>query len=189
MAAYVCEVCGYVYEDDREDVAFESLDDAWTCPVCGSKKEVYTSREASPEETPQESVTSTHRQKYLRDNDEFEHTMADIHHMATTGEKIIEPMRTQAPTFSWDEILIKGAQLYRLPLDETEPVSLKTTIGPNARVPLVIDSPVFVTHMSFGALSREAKVALSRGSATAKTALQGCRCRPTRAVRSSTRAS
>ena len=36
---------------------------------------------------------------------------------------------------------------------------------------MILDSPVYVTHMSFGALSKEAKVALSKGSAMAHTAM------------------
>ena len=29
--AYVCKVCGYVYEGDD----FEDLPDDWVCPLCG----------------------------------------------------------------------------------------------------------------------------------------------------------
>jgi len=36
---------------------------------------------------------------------------------------------------------------------------------------LVIDTPVYITHMSFGVLSREVKIALAKGSAAAKTAM------------------
>jgi glutamate synthase domain-containing protein 2 len=97
--------------------------------------------------------------------------MADIHSMATGGESIIEPMRTRLPVFSWDEILFKGAQLFKLPLNKSQPVSSRTVIGPGAKVPLVLESPAFVTHMSFGALSREAKLALAMGSARAGTAM------------------
>ena len=181
MASFVCEVCGFIYDDDRESETFESLSANWTCPVCGSKKEVYTltdDAEISPNGSVSEQSASdrsessvqVERDKYLRSEDDFESTMADIHNMASNGERIIEPMRTQAPTFTWGEILIKGAQLSRMPLNDTDPVSLKTTIGPKARYPLVIDFPVFVTHMSYGALSKEAKVALSRGTAIVKTA-------------------
>jgi glutamate synthase domain-containing protein 2 len=36
---------------------------------------------------------------------------------------------------------------------------------------MVIDTPVYVSHMSFGALSREIKIALARGSAAMRTAM------------------
>ncbi|MGB3862455.1 MAG: FMN-binding glutamate synthase family protein, partial [Candidatus Aminicenantaceae bacterium] len=97
--------------------------------------------------------------------------MTDIHEMADTGRPIIEPMRTRKPTPSWDDILIIGAQLAKLPLNKDVPVSTETTIGPMAKKPMVIETPVYVTHMSFGALSKEAKIALAKGSAAAKTAM------------------
>jgi len=49
--------------------------------------------------------------------------------------------------------------------------SPQTGSVPSAAVPLVIESPIFVTHMSFGALSREARLALARGSAKVRTAM------------------
>jgi glutamate synthase domain-containing protein 2 len=80
-------------------------------------------------------------------------------------------MRTKIPVPSWDDILIKGVQLAKIPVNHDVPVTTKTVIGPEAKHPLVIETPVYVTHMSFGALSREAKIALSKGSASAKTAM------------------
>ena len=44
-------------------------------------------------------------------------------------------------------------------------------IGKHAKKPMVLESPVYISHMSFGALSREVKVALAKGSAMAKTAM------------------
>ena len=38
-----------------------------------------------------------------------------------------------------------------------------TVIGPNAKKPLILDNPVYISHMSFGALSKEAKISLARG--------------------------
>lgn len=35
---YICQVCGYVYDDDKEKVAFENLPDDWKCPLCGASK-------------------------------------------------------------------------------------------------------------------------------------------------------
>lgn len=91
--------------------------------------------------------------------------------ISETGASIIEPMRTERPTFSWDEILVKGAQLAKIPLNHDEAVNTKTIIGPKAKRPLVIDTPIYITHMSFGALSKEAKLALAKGSAAVKTAM------------------
>ena len=89
--------------------------------------------------------------------------MVDIHTMAATGRSIIEPMRTKKKTCTWDDLLLKGAQLARFPLNEDEPVRTQTVIGPSAQHPLTLDTPIYVSHMSFGALSREIKIALGKG--------------------------
>ena len=46
----------------------------------------------------------------------------------------------------------------------------KTVIGPRCKRPLELDIPIYVTGMSFGALSYEAKTALARGATMAGTA-------------------
>ncbi|MGV0717359.1 glutamate synthase-related protein [Mycolicibacterium sp. XJ662] len=77
--------------------------------------------------------------------------------------------RTQLP--SWDSIQLVTAQLARLPLLDEEPVSTETVIGPGAKRPLVLDIPLFVSDMSFGALSQEAKTALAAGAELAGTGI------------------
>lgn len=71
----------------------------------------------------------------------------------------------------WDDIQFLPAQLSRRPLLDEEEVSTKVVIGPNAEKPLVLDIPLFVTDMSYGALSREAKIALSMGAEMAGTGI------------------
>jgi len=124
-----------------------------------------------PTHSPERGDEAEYLAAWKRPSDDVEPHMADIHAMAATGKSIIEPMRTRKRTFSWDDLLIKGAQLARLPLNEDEPVRTETVIGPGAEHPLVIATPVYVSHMSFGALSREIKIALAKGSAAAGTAI------------------
>lgn len=71
----------------------------------------------------------------------------------------------------WDDIQILTAQLATRPLAEEAPVGTRLVIGPRARRPLELDIPLFVSDMSFGSLSREAKLALARGSARAGTGI------------------
>jgi glutamate synthase domain-containing protein 2 len=59
----------------------------------------------------------------------------------------------------------------KIPLNKDEFVDTKTVIGPGAKVPLVTETPIFITHISFGALSKEAKTAIAKGSAAVKTAI------------------
>jgi hypothetical protein len=71
----------------------------------------------------------------------------------------------------WDDIQIVTAQLHRPPLLDDEPVGTDVVIGPNAKRPLRLDIPLFVSDMSFGALSPEAKIALARGAEKAGTGI------------------
>jgi len=71
----------------------------------------------------------------------------------------------------WDDVQFVTAQLARLPqLDDVE-VGTELVIGPRARKPLRLEIPLFVSDMSFGALSEEAKVALARGAELAGTGI------------------
>jgi len=72
---------------------------------------------------------------------------------------------------SWDAIQFTTAQLARRPLLDDEPVATDVVIGRNAQRPLSLDIPIFVSDMSFGALSEEAKVALARGAEAAGTGI------------------
>jgi len=173
-AAHQCDLCSHIYDEAREGVRWGDLPNDWTCPVCGSGKNSFAPV-APPAPATATTSSTTVGEDYLgewrRPTDDFETHMSDIHRISVTGHSLIEPMRTRIPTFSWDEILVKGAQLARLPLNKSQPVRTRTVIGPGAAVPLTIESPVIVTHMSFGALSREAKLALAKGSARARTAM------------------
>ncbi len=77
--------------------------------------------------------------------------------------------RQQLPT--WDSIQFVTAELARLPLLDEVPVGTEVCIGPNAQHPMYLDIPLFVSDMSFGALSQEAKTALARGAQLAGTGI------------------
>jgi len=77
--------------------------------------------------------------------------------------------RTELP--SWDDIQFVTAQLHRLPLLEDAPVDTTLVLGPTARRPLKMERPIFVSDMSFGALSAEAKTALAMGAEMAGTGI------------------
>ena len=77
--------------------------------------------------------------------------------------------RDQLP--KWEQIQLLTAQLYKVPLLDDDPVGTEVIIGPNAQKPLKLDRPLFVSDMSFGALSEEAKVALAMGAEKAGTGI------------------
>ena len=72
---------------------------------------------------------------------------------------------------AWDDVQILTAQLARQPLLDDVPVGTKVVLGPAADKPLELDIPLFVSDMSFGALSEEAKIALSKGADQAGTGI------------------
>jgi glutamate synthase domain-containing protein 2/nitrite reductase/ring-hydroxylating ferredoxin subunit len=72
---------------------------------------------------------------------------------------------------TWDDIQIVTAQLHKAPLLDDDPVGTDVVIGPNAQKPLRLKIPLFVSDMSFGALSEPAKIALARGAELAGTGI------------------
>jgi glutamate synthase domain-containing protein 2/nitrite reductase/ring-hydroxylating ferredoxin subunit len=78
-------------------------------------------------------------------------------------------LRSELP--SWDDIQFVTAQLHRVPCLDEEPVATDLVIGPRAAKPLHLEIPLFVSDMSFGALSMEAKIALARGAELAGTGI------------------
>jgi glutamate synthase domain-containing protein 2/CDGSH-type Zn-finger protein len=71
----------------------------------------------------------------------------------------------------WDDIQILAAQLATRPLADHAEVATQLVIGPRAKKPLTLEMPLFVSDMSFGALSEEAKIALARGAEMAGTGI------------------
>ena len=187
MSIYKCSVCGYIYDESKNDKTWDELSEDWECPVCtkgrsyfGKISTVYYEEDEKIAEDIVEDESKLNTEKegdlnylstYLRRDDEVEKHMDIIHEMAVTGKSIIEPMRTKLPVISWDDILIMGAQLNPLPLNEHDEVNTTTIIGKKAKKPMIIENPVYISHMSFGALSKELKIALAKGAAQNKTAM------------------
>jgi len=71
----------------------------------------------------------------------------------------------------WDDIQFLTAQLAQFPQLDDVSVGTDLVVGPNSERPLHLDIPIMVSDMSFGALSLEAKVALSRGAELSGTGI------------------
>lgn len=105
-----------------------------------------------------------------------EPTVERIHSMARNGlqghhgEMVAMGVpRADLPHF--DDLQLLTAQLATRPLPEDATVGTELVIGPRANKPLRLDIPLFVSDMSFGALSQEAKVTLARGAELAGTGI------------------
>ncbi|MCL1896849.1 MAG: glutamate synthase-related protein, partial [Clostridiales bacterium] len=183
MKKYKCNVCGHEFSEN--DAASENGQVA--CSVCRAPSGMLTVTEhgapepanVAPEaatvapgsgQGPESAKTLDYPADFSREDSSVRY-MDEIHQMAVTGETIIEAMGTGAPMPGWDEILILGAQLDPMPLESHEEVDTETVIGKRAKKPMTLANPIYISHMSFGALSREAKIALAKGSAMAKAAM------------------
>jgi len=71
----------------------------------------------------------------------------------------------------WSDIQFLPAQLAKRPLLDDEEVSTQVTIGSQAKKPMILEKPFFVSDMSFGSLSREAKIALAKGAEMSGTGI------------------
>ncbi len=107
-----------------------------------------------------------------------EPTVAFIHELARDG---LSKLGHHGPMTSmgvprkdlphWDDLQIMAAQMATKPLLDEVDVGTELVIGPEADKPLHLKIPLFVSDMSFGALSEEAKVALASGAELAGTGI------------------
>ncbi|MFO7697963.1 MAG: CDGSH iron-sulfur domain-containing protein, partial [Anaerolineae bacterium] len=107
-----------------------------------------------------------------------EPTVAFIHELARDGLKAHGhhgPMTAMGVPRNalphWDDLQLLVAQMADKPLQEDVAVGTELVIGPEANKPLVLKIPLFVSDMSFGALSEEAKIALAKGAELAGTGI------------------
>ena len=179
-------ICGLHYWDYRLDSGVSEYNNAEALPKFQSwvdGDEVYVDAEeidAWAEKNPQ----PFQRDEYLGLYADTSHGTAEEPHnaliqqyardgLSKTGHHgKVDAMgvpRDQVP--SWDDIQILTAQLHRAPLLDDDAVGTDVVIGPKAKKPLALKIPLFVSDMSFGALSEPAKVALARGAEWAGTGI------------------
>jgi methylamine---glutamate N-methyltransferase subunit C len=105
------------------------------------------------------------RKKRSDESDEFYQAVADIKTLAETGASIIRPMGSLKKSgcgSSLDNLHFIPAQVAKIPLDKEEKVNTKIVIGPNAKKPLKVSSPVMISGMSFGATSKNVHLVISK---------------------------
>ena len=164
---YKCTICGHIHNEEATGIPLNELD---ACPICKQDISKFVEVENSKSSENIDINAELAYDKNYAKSDKDIRAMDAIHQMAITGESIVAAMYTELPMPSWDDILILGNQLNPQPLESDVDVNTRTIIGKNAKKPLIIESPIYITHMSFGALSRETKIALAKGSAAIKTA-------------------
>jgi glutamate synthase domain-containing protein 2 len=96
--------------------------------------------------------------------------VADIN-ARVSGVPIASGRSNKLGRIGWDDFVLVPAQLEKRPVDYfREGVDSSFTYGPKAKKPIKLEMPILIAAMSFGALSREAKIALAKASTMAGTA-------------------
>ena len=95
----------------------------------------------------------------------------DIHIKAELGRYRMRGMALMKKIPDFDDLTFLPGTLTRFVIEGyREKCETKTVIGPRCENPVELDIPVYITGMSFGALSYEAKTALARGATMAGSA-------------------
>lgn len=154
----------------------EETGDAYLCMCKHTKNAPYC--DGTHAKLDKEEETSESSESASADATKEEPTLAYIKELAKNGlSKLGEhgemgAMGVPIPELpKWSDIQLLAAQLATKPLMEDVPVATELIIGPNAKKPLKLDIPLFVSDMSFGALSEEAKISLAKGAELAGTGI------------------
>ena len=124
-------------------------------------RDAYLGLYQDPSHAPHEEPHNNLIQQYARDG------LSKVGHHG-----VVDAMGVPAADLPrWQDIQVLTAQLHKMPLLDDALVDTSVIIGPNAQKPLKLDIPLFVSDMSFGALSEPAKIALARGAEMAGTGI------------------
>jgi len=94
---------------------------------------------------------------------EFYPAINEINNVAERGVSTLCSMGSQKKTpFSFDDLHFVPAQVFKIPLDTSEEVDMEVLIGPGARKPLKLSSPIMFGGMSYGAVSKNVRLILAK---------------------------
>src|SRR5674476_205076 len=101
--------------------------------------------------------------KGLDEREEFYSKIAEISNVADKGVSMLCSMGSlKKMPFSLSDLHFVPAQVFKIPLNTNEEVSIKVVIGPEAKKPLKVSSPIMFSGMSYGAVSRNVRMVLSK---------------------------
>lgn len=101
----------------------------------------------------------------------MEQWIQDIKHRAMSGKALLSGGRSdKLNKINFDGLVFVPAQLTKKPIDYfREKVSSETVIGKSSKKPLKLKIPILAGAMSFGALSKEAKIAIAKATSIVGT--------------------
>ncbi len=133
----ICDTCPIYFEYDLKGIYFCDKD------MVGENK-VFMRKKRSDE-----------------DDDRYQ-AVVDIKDESMVGESVIGSMGSlKKLPFSLDDLYFIPAQVMKLPLNATEPVKTSIVLGKDAKKPLELSSPIMISGLSFGAVSKSAKSVIS----------------------------
>lgn len=100
-------------------------------------------------------------------------TISEIDYKSRYGKHRIRGCGATRYMPNFDDLMILPSQLSRMPIDTyRENCETRTVLGHRfAKKPLVIETPIMIAGMSYGALSKEAKIALAKATALTGTVI------------------
>ena len=103
------------------------------------------------------------RKKLLDENREAYRIMEEIANIADKGKSKLCSMGSQKRMpFSLNDLHFVPAQVSKIPLNTSETVNTQVVIGPDAKKPLRVSSPIMISGMSYGAVSKNVRLVLAR---------------------------
>jgi methylamine---glutamate N-methyltransferase subunit C len=103
------------------------------------------------------------RKKFLDEDEDSYRTMVEISNIADKGASTLCSMGSQKKMpFSLADLHFVPAQISKIPLNANEAVNTRVIIGPEAKKPLKVSSPIMFGGMSYGAVSIKVRLVLAR---------------------------
>ena len=93
----------------------------------------------------------------------------EIAHRAYIGKPLVEHLGSTRQFAHFDSLMFLPNQLNEFMLMDEANVTTKTVIGPKARKPMEVSTPMMITGITYGVVSKAAKLALAKASMLAGT--------------------
>lgn len=106
------------------------------------------------------------RKKRHNEDNRLYQEIHDIKTIASTGRSIVRSMGSQKQLpYSLEDLHLVPAQIAQIPRNQEDPVNTRIVIGPASKKPLVSSSPILISGLSYGAVSKNVKVIISQVAA------------------------
>jgi glutamate synthase domain-containing protein 2 len=134
----ICDTCPVYFEYDLKGIYFCDKD------LVGENKLLMRKKRSDEEKSQYQSVV-------------------DIKDSSAANQSIVGSMGSlKKLPFSLEDLYFIPAQLKRIPLNREEHVNTEVVIGESAKKPLKISSPIMISGLSFGAVSKNTKLVISK---------------------------